>query len=251
MCPRRTKNKTFTDHYMFPADNADPVCPKCEAATRFLPGATHRPARQCIYYSLEHWVQSLYEVPETADYLIGWQARLQEPVEGTITSPYDSQNLRALYAKHVPPGVLCLPLVQCNDATQIERMSGASITPVLCECLAFPEHLRHIFGNMFLAALMPRRANNDQLMLRPWVETLARYAPGREAIEVTTPDGTTLHVHVILAHMVNDLRGFPKTIMAKQSPAYFGACIQCNVAGIRCTEICTTVYPGVPFVLEL
>lgn len=245
LCPRRTKNKKFLDHHMFPADDDDPTCPKCSAATRYLPGTSHRPARQVIYYDVAYYVRSLYEVPETRDYLLNWQQQLLAPVEGTITNPYDASHLRALYAKHVPPGVICLPLAQCNDATQIERMSGASLTPVLCECLAFPEHLRHIFGNMFLAALLPRRANNDQLMLTPWVEQLARYAPGNEAIEVEIPDGDALRVHIILSHLINDLRGFPKTILAKQSPAYFGACIQCNVAGIKCTEISTTIYPGV------
>lgn len=169
-----------------------------------------------------------------------------EPIEGTLASIYDGSSLRALYANNVPGGTVCLPLAQCNDATKIERMSGASLTPVLCECLAFPEHLRHIFGNMFLAALLPRRANNDQLMLRPWVEELARYAPGGEAIEVTLPNGNTLQVHLLLSHMINDMRGFPKTILAKQSPAYFGACIQCQVEGILVSEIRTTIYPGVP-----
>ena len=127
----------------------------------------------------------------------------------------------------------CIPFSMCTDATTIgANTKPISMTPVVCLCLALPEHLREKFTLMYLAACFPKRAK-DPVFLEPIADMFKRYGPGGESIEVAPG----VEFHVVKAWRVDDLGGIAGGINAKQHGAYAGACIQCEIAGVRCVKI--------------
>ena len=112
-----------------------------------------------------------------------------------------------------------------------------SLTPVLLRNLALPEHLRSLVPSLFLAAVLPDGAKNMQIYLEPVVDMLVKGIQG-----YTTQDGVKLYP--FLAWMVNDIPGLVGPVMAKQFPAYYGACVHCKVRGILLRALKTTIYPS-------
>jgi hypothetical protein len=50
-------------------------------------------------------------------------------------------------------------------------------------------------------------------------------------------------ISIVICWLLNDLRGIAQPVMAKQAPAFVGACLQCQQTGYKISNN-TTVYPG-------
>jgi hypothetical protein len=123
----------------------------------------------------------------------------------------------------LPDGVDCPAFALCADATVVERMSGASMTPVLCDCLSFGRALRQSFGARYMAAVLPQRMKANQLSLLPVVEMFAKRQPGNEPLAVPATETKEARLaNSVLAWLINDLRGNAGPMLQKQGGAYKG-----------------------------
>ena len=106
-----------------------------------------------------------------------------------------------------------------------------------------------------LAAVLPKGAKSDQIWLQPYVEMLAQWQPGNPPLEVEYWDEELQQTKlaklaVVLAWVVNDLRGMAGPSCGKQSPAQCGACFQCKQRGFKVSAVDTTVYVGALALLD-
>ena len=67
-CPGTQTDK---DHFLFPEDGTVTRCPICEEDTRFT--SQNKPARPALYYSLDDYLQRVFENPVTGPTLRAWR----------------------------------------------------------------------------------------------------------------------------------------------------------------------------------
>lgn len=76
------------------------------------------------------------------------------------------------------------------------------------------------------------------------LDMFAEYQPGATPLRIEDPrDGVMKEISIVICWLLNDLRGIAQPVMAKQAPAYVGACLQCQHVGYKISKN-TTVYPG-------
>ena len=244
------KPKSFTRHFcpngcrQFEPDNDDDrVCGMCELGKRF--DNTGKATAEVLYFDLADWITTLLSVEEFADATAGWRDRaaggnkIKDSIDGTLLK-------RILYANVSDPENTW-PFEQCNDGVVKYIGAGRSFTPVCFHCHALPKHIRTSFGCTFLAAVIPKKINNYQLTLKPIVEMFARLQPAANTpLELLDVYGVHRKINAVVAWIVNDLKDTSGPMCAKQSPAYCGACIQCQQTGIRLSDLGrgSTYYPG-------
>jgi uncharacterized Zn finger protein (UPF0148 family) len=218
------------DHHMFDADDLSDVhCPICEEDTRFLEGKYKRPAREALYYSFEDWVKTMYDHEETRHHLRGWRGKVHSE-DGLYADVYDGSILSGsagidLFAD-VDDNDDVIVLSLCADATVIQSTLATNLTPLICDVLSFPYHLRKVFTAKYFGGVLPAGAKANNLFYGPMVRDLAQFRPGTAGIQM---DG--FKVFVTIAWLINDLRGIAGPFNACETGAIHGACSQCGVVG--------------------
>lgn len=235
------------DHYRFSPMDPSTTCPVCLANNPNNPSSADtrrqcngRPVRQAVYFDLAAYVKRILTMPGLMEAQLSWEDRrspagtYRDAVDGSIMS---GTHLSTIFAQ-VPPEQrrFCLVMSVCTDATRVREQG--SMTPIVCQTLTLPEHVRKKFTSMYLAGVLPDGAKNS-VYLEPVAEMFAAVAPGTEGINV---NGTTFWV--IKGWRVDDLGGIYEGVRAKKYPAINGACIQCKQQGVRSNAHHTTYYMG-------
>jgi len=120
------------------------------------------------------------------------------------------------------------------DGTEIQKRPQLSFTPVTSKVLNLSNQLRSRMSNIQLHAVLPESIRDYNSMLRPIAEQLRKHRPGGVPIRVRHPTtGAMIHLFLVLAYTVNDIRGVPGCTGGSHAPSIEGSCVICNVRGLR------------------
>lgn len=120
------------------------------------------------------------------------------------------------------------------DGTEIQKRPQLSFTPVTSKVLNLSNQLRSRMSNIQLHAVLPESISDYNSMLRPIAEQLRKHRPGGVPIRVRHPTtGAMIHLFLMLAYTVNDIRGVPGCTGGSHAPSIEGSCVVCNVRGLR------------------
>lgn len=215
---------------LYPEDRAVLECPSqvCKKTDRF--NNKGKPVRLAFYFDLEERLQRIFAQKYVAREMRYSSTREVEDV------PLSQRELRDVWdgtILHDMQNILdedTIVLQQSNDGVEVQK--NVSYTPVVFKYLNLPPSIRSRFGTMLLLAFFPPRIKNHQAMFRPLVEQLARYQPGRETVSVYDAfQEQVRQLSVVVAPLINDIRGLPHTTMGKAPPAYVGSCNYCMQGG--------------------
>ena len=120
------------------------------------------------------------------------------------------------------------------DGTEVQKRPQLSFTPVTSKVLNLSNQLRSRMSNIQLHAVLPESIRDYNSMLRPIAEQLRKHRPGGVPIRVRHPTtGAMIHLFLVLAYTVNDIRGVPGCTGGSHAPSIEGSCVVCNVRGLR------------------
>ena len=120
------------------------------------------------------------------------------------------------------------------DGTEVQKRPQLSFTPVTSKVLNLSNQLRSRMSNIQLHAVLPESIRDYNSMLRPVAEQLRKHRPGGVPIRVRHPTtGAMIHLFLVLAYTVNDIRGVPGCTGGSHAPSIEGSCVVCNVRGLR------------------
>jgi hypothetical protein len=120
------------------------------------------------------------------------------------------------------------------DGTEIQKRPQLSFTPVTSKVLNLSNQLRSRMSNIQLHAVLPESIRDYNSMLRPIAEQLRKHRPGGVPIRVRHPTtGAMIHLFLMLAYTVNDIRGVPGCTGGSHAPSIEGSCVVCHVRGLR------------------
>lgn len=136
-----------------------------------------------------------------------------------------------------------LYLTQCNDGVEVQE--HGSYTPVTAEVLNLPPTIRRLLGSIWFLALFPPHVKSYQDMFKPLVDMYAALHPDGWGVRVwDAHQKRTRTIYVVLAWIVNDIRGVPNTGCGSQPPCYVGSCVWCTVRGVRAHTKTAIILPG-------
>jgi|LakMenEpi03Aug12_release.lakeMendotaPanAssembly.Ray.scaffolds.fasta_scaffold94661_4 hypothetical protein len=115
------------------------------------------------------------------------------------------------------------------DGTETHK--NLSVTPVTSKILNLRGRLRSLLSNIRLHAVLPPKVKDYNGLLRPVAEEFYNHRPnGGKPIRLLHPTkGTPVHLYVVLAWMVNDIRGQMYVTGGHSPPCYEGSCAMCKV----------------------
>lgn len=120
------------------------------------------------------------------------------------------------------------------DGTEVQKRPQLSFTPVTSKVLNLSNQLRSRMSNIQLHAVLPESIRDYNSMLRPVAEQLRKHRPGGVPIRVRHPTtGAMIHLFLVLAYTVNDIRGVPGCTGGSHAPSIEGSCVVCKVRGLR------------------
>ena len=223
-------------------DKSDIKCPHCDEDTRFdIKGL---PQRQALYFCIKSYMKRVLSVKAVRDSQLAWTQRRSPPghfrdtVDGSILGGRGLAKLFQGKSDDEKNHTMCFS--QCSDAVIVETGGGKeSMTPITAICQTISESFRENFPAVYLAGVLPKGAASA-VYLRPVAEMWASVAPDTEG--VVLDDGTRWWAQKIFR--VEDLGGIQWGIASAKFPATNGACIQCQVTGIWCPHLHTSIYPS-------
>jgi hypothetical protein len=242
--------KKDRDHHMFAEDATDTECPICEENTRY--DMTGKALREALYYELDDWCKRQCKLVETARWIYKWRdevKRTRERKEWCWDGSILNGGASWLF-EHVEPDEDVIVLAGCCDATVLSHGMKTNITPFVFDNLCLPDWMRKAFDTKYVGALFPDGMKPTQITMLPLVEMIARRQPGPrgEPLEVEVArldeDPVTRLARVIVAWLINDLKGYAGPMLAFQHPALKGSCHTCMQFCIRIAELNLVVMPG-------
>jgi hypothetical protein len=246
-CPGTVKDR---DHHLFAKDGADEHCPICNEDTRY--DCTGKPHREALFYELDDWCKRQLKLEELAR----WIYRVRDEVKrtrGRCDWAWDGSILaggNSWLFEHMEEEEEVIVLAGCCDATVLSHGMKSNVTPFVFDNMCLPEWLRKAFDTKYVGAMLPDGMKPTQVTMLPLVEMLAKRQPGPrgEALRVEVAkhkeDSESRWLRVIVAWLVNDLKGYAGPMLAFQHPALKGLCHTCMVCGLKIPELNLTVVPG-------
>ena len=216
-------------------------CPQC-SSSRWKKNGT--PSRFAVYFDLGDAVRRKFSSKYLFDNLIEQSQRPKsnKPIRDRfLESAFDGNILHGLPPN--PEGVLTLCLSVTADGVEVEE--NVSYTPVTARILNLDVAVASLFSSILLLGYFPPKVQSYQNLFKPIAQAFASYMPGNRTIQLTCKQtGREIKAHILLAYMVNDLRGAYLPICGRCPPAYVGSCVRCHQKGFR--RLGRTILPGAP-----
>lgn len=113
------------------------------------------------------------------------------------------------------------------------------------EVLNLSPDVRKLLGSIWFLALFPPHVKSYQDMFKPLVDMYASLRPGGSGVRVWDAHQRRVRtIYVVLAWIVNDIRGVPNTGCGSHPPCYVGSCMLCTVRGVRVHAKTAIILPG-------
>lgn len=232
--------------WLFPDDVLTSTCEGCGEDRFDLRG---KPNRQAFYFDVKWRVQSLFSTLSMAKRLLPTENFL--PTEGEVASHsivlrdcYQGRIMQRLFRSFdaaLLPDIIYL--TQCNDGVEVEK--NVSYTPCTAEVLNLEPQVRSLLGSIWLLALFPPHVRDYQSMFLPLVNMYKELAPGGRGVKVWDAyQQRTRTIYVVLAWIVNDIRGVPNSSCGSYAPCYVGSCVWCKVRGVKVHRKTAIILPG-------
>ena len=102
-----------------------------------------------------------------------------------------------------------------------------------------------MMGSIWFLALFPPHVRNYQAMFKPLVDMYAELHPSGSGLRVWDVHQKRLRtIYVVLAWIINDIRGVPHSAAGSAPPCYVGSCVWCTVRGVRACKGGSIILPG-------
>lgn len=169
------------DHYLFPLNPLEEMCPLCMAETRYIP-RSRTATRPVLFYDLDGYLDRQYTSPELRALQQGWRedprmvrtlGQYKWLMDGSIMAGGQSTLFRDM-----AEGEEVVVFAGCRDATVISHMSNTSLLPIVFDNLALPERVRKAPESKWIAALFPPGMKATRITQQPIAEMVARRMPG-------------------------------------------------------------------------